>query len=307
MRAFAANRAAVRAASAHRLAAPPAPARGARQGSARPRAYASAAADGEAAPTQRPFLVGVAGGTASGKTLLTEKIVAELRDQTHSRGRWEPGAVVQITQDQFYRSLSTKERADISAFNFDHPAAFDWELMLEVVTSLRTGQAVKVPLYDYVTSSRSAEMMDVQGAELVIFEGILAFHDPQLRELFDLKLFVDTDADTRLGRRIRRDTQERGRDVDRVLEQYERHVKPGYDTFVAPTKAFADIIVPRGAENRVALELVVNHMERVLESRHEPSDGELHRPPWMGPATGHPDIDIPPKPATAGAGAAADA
>ena len=201
----------------------------------------------------RPFCVGVAGGTASGKSSVVSEVVRLL---SHER-------VASITQDCFYRALTPEqhEAAMASDYNFDHPNAFNFDEQLEMLENLRHGAArVELPNYDFVTHSRLPTMTAVEAPQIVIFEGLFTLYDERLRDFYDLKVFVDADADVRLSRRIRRDIAERGRDLDGVLQQYERFVKPSYEEFVLPTKAHADIIVPRGAENKVAIEIIAQHI-----------------------------------------------
>mmetsp|Transcript_14401 Transcript_14401/g.45400 ORF Transcript_14401/g.45400 Transcript_14401/m.45400 type:complete len:239 (-) Transcript_14401:90-806(-) len=204
----------------------------------------------------RPFLIGVAGGTASGKTALTAKVVARLEEEA-----------VSITQDSFYRDLLPSESA--ASHNFDVPNAFDFELTYEVLAALRRGESnVRVPEYDFVANARASRDRVIPSApRIVVFEGILALYDARLRDLFDLKIFVDADADVRLARRIRRDIETRGRDLDSVLRQYMATVKPSFDEFCLPTKRYADVIVPRGAENDKAIDLIVSGI-RALDTRH---------------------------------------
>lgn len=213
--------------------------------------------------SSQPFCIGVAGATASGKSSVVEEVVRLLNAE---------GRVVSVTQDCFYKNLSPSEREEAynSNYNFDHPNAFDWPQQLDVIKQLRAGAScVPVPSYDFVTHSRLPAEHDthVRSPEIVIFEGILALHDDEMREHFDLKVFVDADADVRLARRIKRDMESRGRDLSGILEQYERFVKPSTESFVVPTKAHADIIVPRGVENVVAIEMLATHINGVLMQR----------------------------------------
>ena len=204
-------------------------------------------------PRPQPLVVGVAGGTASGKSSVVSEVVRLL---SHER-------VASITQDCFYRALTPEqhEAAMASDYNFDHPNAFNFDEQLEMLENLRHGAArVELPNYDFVTHSRLPTMTAVEAPQIVIFEGLFTLYDERLRDFYDLKVFVDADADVRLSRRIRRDIAERGRDLDGVLQQYERFVKPSYEEFVLPTKAHADIIVPRGAENKVAIEIIAQHI-----------------------------------------------
>lgn len=215
------------------------------------------------APAARPpFVVGVAGATASGKTSVVAEIVRAL---DHER-------VASITQDCFYKDLTAEQRelAYRQDYNFDHPNAFDADHQVAVLRELRAGaESVAVPSYDFVTHSRLGRAHDtfVRAPEIVIFEGILALHDERMRELFDLAIFVDVDADTRLARRIRRDMEERGRDLAGILQQYEQFVKPSTEAFVLPTKSHADIVVPRGVDNARAIELIAGHINGVLMQR----------------------------------------
>lgn len=207
-----------------------------------------------------PFCIGVAGATASGKSSVVARVVERVSSDS----------VVAITQDCFYRDLLPEERelAYASNYNFDHPNAFDFEHQIRVMQQLRTGlaESVAVPSYDFSTHSRlgSEHNQIIQSPRIVIFEGILALHDARLRALFDMKIFVDADPDVRLARRIRRDMCSRGRDLSGILQQYEQFVKPSTETFVLPTKSYADVVVPRGAENTVAIDLIANHINGLL-------------------------------------------
>eukprot|EP00898_Chlorokybus_atmophyticus_P008298 jgi/Chlat1/846/Chrsp104S01186 len=203
-----------------------------------------------------PFFIGVAGGTASGKTTVCNQIMQRLK---HHR-------VVLISQDSFYRGLTTVEleRAAQGEYNFDHPDAFDHLAMLQTLSELRTGQQVDIPIYDFVTHQRSAQVRKLNPGDVVILEGILVFHDPKVRDILNMKVFVDTDADVRLARRITRDTLHRGRSVESVIEQYSKFVKPAFDTWIAPTKKYADVIIPRGGDNMVAIDLIVQHIRTKL-------------------------------------------
>ena len=226
----------------------------------------------------KPFCIGVAGATASGKT----SVVAEIIRLLDAEGR-----VAAVTQDCFYKNLSPEERelAYDSNYNFDHPNAFDWNRQLDVLKRLRNGAAsVAVPSYDFVTHSRLPPEHDttVYAPEIVIFEGILAMHDERMRDLYDLKVFVDADADLRLSRRIRRDMESRGRDLAGILEQYEKFVKPATEAFVLPTKAYADIIVPRGIENSVAIEMLAQHINHQLMQQELAAEAEARSPNWIG-------------------------
>ncbi|XP_042888117.1 uridine-cytidine kinase 2-B-like [Penaeus japonicus] len=213
-----------------------------------------------------PFLIGVAGGTASGKSTVCKKIMEKLGqdDIEHSQRR-----VVCISQDAFYRPLTPEEstKALKGLFNFDHPDAFDTELVLKTLRQILDGKICKIPNYDYVSNSRLDTTTTIYPADVVLFEGILMFYQPEMRELFHMKLFVDSDADTRLARRVMRDTRERGRNLEHVLNQYTNLVKPAFEEFCLPTKKFADVIIPRGAENTVAINLIVQHIQEIVNER----------------------------------------
>ncbi|XP_013419170.1 uridine-cytidine kinase 2-B-like [Lingula anatina] len=240
----------------------------------------------------RPFLIGVAGGTASGKTSVCQKIVEKLGQANVERNQRQ---VITISQECFYRNLTQAEKdlAVQGKFNFDHPEAFDFDLMLKTLQDIKERKPVKLPAYDYATNARKeTEWIVVYPADVVLFEGILVFYCKQIREMFDMKLFVDTDPDTRLSRRVLRDTIELGRDLEKVLSTYIVFVKPAFEEFCLPTKKYADIIIPRGADNLVAIDLIVQHIqdilhpnpeahqraERVQRTRHNSESGVVARP-----------------------------
>lgn len=168
--------------------------------------------------------------------------------------------------DSFYRVLSPEDsrRAYNSDYNFDHPDAFEFSLLYECLKKLKAGEAVDIPYYDFTTHSRKTETFHVAGAKVIIFEGILALYDKAVTRLFDMKIFVDTDADVRLSRRLVRDISERGRDLKGVLEQYTKFVKPSFDDFIQPTVRHADIIIPRGKDNIVAINVISKHIHNLL-------------------------------------------
>eukprot|EP00471_Norrisiella_sphaerica_P013916 CAMPEP_0184497136 /NCGR_PEP_ID=MMETSP0113_2-20130426/35766_1 /TAXON_ID=91329 /ORGANISM="Norrisiella sphaerica, Strain BC52" /LENGTH=427 /DNA_ID=CAMNT_0026884113 /DNA_START=230 /DNA_END=1513 /DNA_ORIENTATION=- len=171
--------------------------------------------------------------------------------------------------DRFYKVLSDDERLQAAHknYNWDHPSAFDWKLFRKTIAAIREGKSVEVPRYDFNTSSRESATDTVYGADIVILEGILVLHDKPLREMMDIRVFVDTDSDLRLARRIKRDIVERGRSVNDILTQYVRTVKPSFDDYIFPTKRYADLIVPRGGDNYVAINLLVQHVKAVLKKR----------------------------------------
>ncbi|KAJ1520772.1 hypothetical protein ONE63_003867 [Megalurothrips usitatus] len=214
-----------------------------------------------------PFLIGVAGGTASGKSTVCKRIMEKLGqvDMDHAQRQ-----VVSISQDSFYRELSPAEKvkAERGQFNFDHPDAFNDELIVQTLKDILAGKKCDIPVYDYRTNSRCEnQSITIYPADVVLFEGILVFYFPEIRDLFHMKLFVDTDSDTRLARRVPRDINERGRDLEQVLNQYMNYVKPAFEEFCLPTKKFADVIIPRGADNTVAIDLIVQHIREFLANR----------------------------------------
>ncbi|KAL2942270.1 Uridine kinase-like protein 1 chloroplastic, partial [Bienertia sinuspersici] len=169
--------------------------------------------------------------------------------------------VVLVNQDSFYRGLMLRNWNVFNEYNFDHPDAFDTEQLLECVEKLQLGQCVQVPIYDFKTHQRRTDTFrQVNASDVIILEGILVFHDSRVRNLMSMKIFVDTDADVRLARRIRRDTCERGRDIN----SYAKFVKPAFDDFVLPSKKYADVIIPRGGDNHVAIDLIVQHIRTKL-------------------------------------------
>lgn len=201
-------------------------------------------------------LVGIAGGTCSGKSLVSRRLIEHVGEDR----------VLTINQDSYYRDLqdlSIEERARV---NFDHPAAFDHDLLLKHLKLILAGQAIEEPVYSFVNHSRTGETTLREPRPVVILEGILVLEDERLRDLMDFKVYVDEDADIRLARRIRRDEVERGRSAQSVLVQYEESVRPMHEQFVEPAKRYADIIVPRGGENHAAIEILANHIDALIES-----------------------------------------
>ncbi|XP_038718214.1 uridine kinase-like protein 1, chloroplastic isoform X1 [Tripterygium wilfordii] len=219
------------------------------------RSSSASAITADAGAPKQPFVIGVSGGTASGKTTVCDMIIQQLHDHR----------VVLVNQDSFYRGLTAEESKRVHEYNFDHPDAFDTEQLLDCVQTLKSGQSYQVPIYDFKKHRRSADSFrQVNASDVIILEGILVFHDQRVRNLMNMKIFVDTDADVRLARRIRRDTVERGRDINSVLEQYAKFVKPAFDDFVLPSKKYADVIIPRGGGNHVAVDLIVQHIHTKL-------------------------------------------
>jgi uridine kinase len=194
----------------------------------------------------KTILVGIGGGTASGKTSIARKIQESLG----------PNDSALVELDSYYQDLSHLPLDARAEINFDHPSSFDFDLLLEHLGALLAGHAVKMPLYDYVNYNRRAESVTIEPRPLIVVEGILALWHEDVRNLLDIKVYVDAADDLRLVRRIRRDTLERGRVLETVLRQYEEDVRPSHVEFCEPTKLFADVIIPRGAENTVAIEMV---------------------------------------------------
>jgi len=202
----------------------------------------------------RPFVVGIAGGTGSGKTTVAHKLASAMPD----------GRCVTLEHDAYYRDqghLAPEERARI---NYDHPASLESSLLIAHLRELREGRAVDVPLYDFATYTRRPETRVVEPARVIIVEGILVFTEAGLRDQMDIKIFVDTDPDIRLMRRIRRDLEHRGRTFQSVREQYYATVRPMHLEYVEPTKRWADLIVPEGGDNRVALDVLLGRLWRIV-------------------------------------------
>ncbi|XP_004062596.2 uridine-cytidine kinase-like 1 isoform X2 [Gorilla gorilla gorilla] len=209
--------------------------------------------------SKEAFAIGLGGGSASGKTTVARMIIEAL----------DVPWVVLLSMDSFYKVLTEQqqEQAAHNNFNFDHPDAFDFDLIISTLKKLKQGKSVKVPIYDFTTHSRKKDWKTLYGANVIIFEGIMAFADKTLLELLDMKIFVDTDSDIRLVRRLRRDISERGRDIEGVIKQYNKFVKPSFDQYIQPTMRLADIVVPRGSGNTVAIDLIVQHVHSQLEER----------------------------------------
>jgi uridine kinase len=199
------------------------------------------------------LVIGIAGGTGSGKTTLMKNIVERFGD-----------VVTVISHDNYYKrhdELTYEERCLI---NYDEPAAFETELMVEHLAALRRGETIQCPVYDFTVHNRSNDFLTIVPKRVIIVEGILIFADEALRELMDIRIFVDTDADVRLCRRIKRDVNKRGRTLESVLTQYQTTVKPMHEKYVEPSKRFANIVVPEGGKNWVALDLIMGRIQRHL-------------------------------------------
>lgn len=203
-----------------------------------------------------PLIIGIAGGSGSGKTSVTNAISEVFKD--HS--------VVVIEQDYYYKDQSHLKFEERLNTNYDHPLAFDNDLLIDHVSNLLNNKAIEKPVYDYAQHTRSTKTITIEPKDVIILEGILVLEDERLRDLMDIKLFVDTDSDLRIIRRILRDINERGRTVDSVVEQYINVVRPMHNQFIEPTKRYADVIIPEGGQNEVAIDLMVTKIKTILET-----------------------------------------
>ena len=202
----------------------------------------------------KTILIGIAGGTGSGKTTLADKLVESFGSDEVSI----------LRHDNYYKRHDEMTYDERALLNYDHPDAFDTELLCEHIKMLKNGQAIEMPVYDYTVHNRSSEVIVVNPAPVIVLEGILIFAEPSLCELMDIKVFVDTDADVRILRRILRDVKERERSLDSVISQYLTTVKPMHEQFVEPSKRRADIIIPEGGENIVALQMLIERVKKHL-------------------------------------------
>lgn len=200
------------------------------------------------------ILIGIAGGTGSGKTTLADKLIENFGSDEVSI----------LRHDNYYKRHDDMTYEERSLLNYDHPDAFDTELLYEHIKMLKAGQAIEMPVYDYTVHNRSDEVVIVNPAPVIVLEGILIFAEPSLCELMDIKVFVDTDADVRILRRILRDVKERERSLDSVISQYLTTVKPMHEQFVEPSKRRADIIIPEGGQNVVALQMLIERVKKHL-------------------------------------------
>lgn len=195
----------------------------------------------------KPLIIGIAGGTGSGKSTVARRVAGAL----------DASSVAFIDMDAYYNNYAHLPMEERKKINWDHPNSFDWELLLEQLRDLSAGKSIDKPQYDFVAHVRSAQTVHVHAATVVVIDGLLLLADPRLRDLCDVKVFVDTDADIRLIRRLRRDIVERGRPLEEVLDQYLTTVQPMHLEFVEPSKRYADVIVPRGGSNEVAIAMIV--------------------------------------------------
>jgi uridine kinase len=206
---------------------------------------------------RKPVVIGVAGGSGSGKTSVTKAIIDSFKG--HS--------ILMIEQDYYYKDQSNLPMEERLKTNYDHPLAFDNDLLIQHIEKLLRYEAIEKPVYDYAVHTRSNEVISVEPKDVIILEGILILEDERLRDLMDMKLYVDTDADLRIIRRLLRDIKERGRSMDSVIEQYVNVVRPMHNQFIEPTKRYADIIIPEGGHNHVAIDLMVTKIQTILEQK----------------------------------------
>lgn len=199
-------------------------------------------------------IIGIAGGTGSGKTTVVRKIAEAL----------PPHHVVVVPLDSYYNDTSHMTEEERHAINFDHPDAFDWKLLIKQVNELRNGQAVEQPTYSYIKCNRLKETLHVEPKPVIIIEGIMTLLNKKLRDMIDLKIFVDTDSDERLIRNIQRDVLERGRTVDMVISRYLEVLKPMHEQFIEPTKKYADLIIPQGGENHKGINILCKYIESLV-------------------------------------------
>jgi uridine kinase len=208
----------------------------------------------------RPLMIGIAGGTGSGKTTVARRVAAALADSS----------MAFVEMDSYYRSHAGKSMRELNQVNWDHPEAFDFDLFVEHLDALAKGEAIEKPIYDYTTHARRAETVHIGAVDVVVLDGILLFTDERVRQRLDVKVFVDADADIRLVRRIKRDMASRGRPLDEILEQYVNTVRPMHLQFIEPSKRWADVIVPRGGHNTVAIEMILAKIRQRLSTSSAP-------------------------------------
>jgi uridine kinase len=203
-----------------------------------------------------PLFIGITGGSGSGKTTIVNKIFSEVPEKS----------IAIIEQDAYYKDQSHLSFEERCKTNYDHPFAFDTDLLIEHIEQLKNGHAIEKPVYDYEVHNRKKETVLIEPKEIIIIEGLLVFYDERIRNLLDIKIFVDTDPDIRLIRRIIRDINERARTVDSVIAQYINTVRPAHEQFIEPTKKYADIIVTEGGNNLVAIDLRVTKIKSFMEN-----------------------------------------
>jgi uridine kinase len=206
---------------------------------------------------QKPLVIGVTGGSGSGKTTVSRELVARIPDNS----------AILLQQDAYYRDQSEKPFEERIKTNYDHPDSFETDLFVADLERLLAREAIDKPVYDYEKHTRSSDVIHVLPADVIIVDGVLLFNDKRVRDLLDLKVYVDTDDDIRFLRRLERDIEERGRTVRGVIEQYLATVKPMYHQFVEPTKRYANIIVPEGGQNKVAIDMITNQILAMLKTQ----------------------------------------
>lgn len=207
----------------------------------------------------RPFFVGICGGSASGKTSIA-KVLNKFAGSENC---------LLFSMDNYYKGPTPEERKRLNEYNFDCPYALDLDLLFQHLRDLMDNKEIDMPIYEFNGSYRKEETTRVAPKKIIIFEGILAFHDKRIRDLMDIKIFVSLDPDLRLSRRIERDIADRGRELSTVIERYHKFVKPAFDTYIKPTIKYADLVIPRGAENSIATDLVAQFLRVYLEKRME--------------------------------------
>ncbi|CCK83638.1 Uridine kinase 1 [Lactobacillus equicursoris 66c] len=205
---------------------------------------------------KKPLVIGLAGGSGSGKTTVAKEISKRLPQDR----------ILILPEDAYYNDNSALTMEERKKVNYDHPSAYDTDLLIEQLKALLAGEAVEMPTYNFSILSRAKDTIHVEPADIIILEGILVLSSPELRQFMDIKLFVDADDDIRFIRRLQRDTQERGRSIDWIIAQYLATVKPSYNQFVEPSKKYADIIIPQGGENQVAIDMVSSKLLSILNS-----------------------------------------
>lgn len=205
------------------------------------------------------FIIGIAGGTGSGKTTVVKKLIERL----------PKGEVVVIPQDSYYKDSSNVPIEERQNINFDHPDAFDWCLLSRHIALLKEGQSIEQPIYSYLTCTRQEETIHIEPREVIIVEGIMALSDSTMRKQMDLKIFVDADGDDRLMRVMKRDVLERGRTAEAVIERYQRVLKPMHEQFIEPCKRYADLIVPQGGHNNAAINMLAKFVKQQLRENKE--------------------------------------